>query len=398
MPRQRPPRPEDALARVVLDRYLGLRRGESVTIETWSHALPWARSFVVEARRRGAHPSLMVEDELAFFRSLGAVGSPYVPAGHGNLPGRVGAYVYLDGPEEFPRLLGLPLQDLDRLLARHDHAWWRAARRSRTRAIRVAVGDSSPTAAMRYGVDPNAWRAELVRASLVDPDRLEGSARRLTRRLVRVRRLRVRHPNGTDLLLERDARPPLVDSGRPDPRAGRIWGRVPSGLLVIPLRGGTAEGTWETNRPAYNRFTQPPLAVGGRFVFRAGRLTEFTFDRGGAPFAAAYARAGRGRGRAVALTVGLNPAISHAPEAQELGEGTVGLLLSDAPYRAESRQPRFSFLAALEGADVDAEGRAWLAGGRLVPRAGSGSPRGSDPRYDRKRFANATRKVRASPR
>ena len=162
------------------------------------------------------------------------------------------------------------------------------------------------------------------------------------------------------------------------------------------IRGGTAEGTWETNRPAYDRFAQPPVALGGRFGFRAGRLREFAFDRGGAPFGAAYARAGRAR--AVALTVGLNPAITHAPEVQELGEGTLGLLLGDAPYRADGGQPRFSFLAALSGAEVDADGRAWLVRGRLAVRPDSGTRRRAGARYGPNRSANATRKVRASPR
>jgi hypothetical protein len=369
MPRRRPPRAEDALARVVLDRYLAVRRGEAVTIETWSHALNWARALVVETRRRGARPALIVEDEDAFFRSIESVGASSVPGGAGGPVGRGGAHIYLDGPEEFPRLLGLPPDARERLLARHGRAWWRTARRQRVRALRIVVGDATPTAAIRYGVDHGAWQTELLRASLVDPTRLTRSAAGISRALARARRLRIRHPNGTDLLVERSDRAPIVDAGPPDPSAGRVWGRVPSGLLIVPLRAGSVEGSWESNRPAYDRYAQPPVAIGARFSFHAGRLTEFTFDRGGAPFAAAYARAGPRRERPIALTVGLNPAVSHAPELQELGEGTLGLLLGDAPFRSDSGRPGFSFLAALAGGNVEADGRPWLSGGRLAPPA-----------------------------
>jgi hypothetical protein len=369
MPRRRPPRPEDALARVVLDGYLGVRRGEPVTIETWSHALPWARAFVVESRRRGARPALIVEDESAFFRSLESLGAASVAGAAGAPADGGGAHVYLDGPEEFPRLLGLLPDDRERLLARHDRAWWGSARRRRVRAIRVAIADASPTAATRYGVDTETWQTELLRASLVDPGPLVRSGARIARSLARARRLRIRHPNGTDLVVERSSTGPVLDAGPPDPAEGTVWGRVPSGLLLVPLRVGAGEGAWESNRPAYNRFVEPPVAIGARFTFRAGRLTEFSFDRGGAPFAAAYARAGSRRVRPIALTIGLNPAVSHAPELQELGEGTVGLLLGDAPYRADGSRPRFSFLAALAGADVDADGRPWLVGGRPGARA-----------------------------
>ncbi len=360
MPRRPPGRPEDALARAVLDRCGPLGRGRPVTIETWSHALPWARALVVEARRRGALPVLLVEDERAFFRSLGALGrrsgrvlrSP--PADGG------GARIYLDGPEEFPRLLGLSPPDLDGTLARHDRAWWASARRARTRALRVAIGDATPTAADRFRVDRASWEAELLRASLLEPRRLEARARPLVRRLVRTRRVRVHHPNGTDFVAELARRRPLVDVGRPDPVRGTVWGRVPAGLVIAPLRPGRAEGTWETNRPAYDRFATPPVALGGRFELGAGRLREFSFDRGGGPFAAAYARQGRGSVRAIALTFGLNPAISFAPESQELGAGTVGLLLGTAGVRPDAARPRFAFLAALAEASVDADGRRWI--------------------------------------
>ncbi|MGA9838991.1 MAG: hypothetical protein WBE40_02835 [Thermoplasmata archaeon] len=365
---RRPPPPEDALARCVLDRHLGVRRGESVTVETWSHALPWARALVIEARRRGARPVLLVEDESAFFRSLELAGPSSVRMGAGT-PHLGDAYVYLGGPEAFPRLLGLPAHDRDALAVRHDRRWWVAARRRRTRAVRLAVADATAPAAARYGVDREAWQAELVRASLVDPRRLERSARRVLGRLGRARRIRVRHPNGTDLEVRRAPAAPLVRSGRPGRAPGDVWGEVPSGLLVVPLTGGAAEGVWESNRPAYDRFVEPPLAVGARWTFSRGRLSEFAFEAGGEPFESAYSGAGRSRGRPVALTVGLNPAISRAPELQELAEGTLGLLLGDRSFDRGPRRTSFSYLSALAGADADADGRPWLAGG--TPTVGS---------------------------
>ncbi|MGC2359276.1 MAG: hypothetical protein WA691_03095 [Thermoplasmata archaeon] len=360
--KRRPPRAEEALARVVLDRYLALRRGESVTIESWSHGLPWARSFVVEARRRGARAVLVLEDEEAYVRSLEVAGSPALSGISPRVAGRSDAYVYFGGPEAFHRLFGVPVRDLESLVARHDGTWWRAARRSRTRAVRLAIADATPTAAARYGVDSTAWQEELLAASLVDPARLETAGRRLLRDLPSFRTLRVQHSNGTDLRVGIAARAPILDSGRPDRTSGAVWGRIPSGLLIVPLRGGTAEGVWETNRPAYDRFARPPVAEGGRFEFRSGRLEEFAFDRGGESFAAAYSAARRGRERPVALTIGLNPAVSNAPEVLELGVGTIGLLLGDAPYRGGGRRSGFSFLAALAGARVAADGRPWWSG------------------------------------
>ena len=358
MPRARPD--ADTLARVVLDRYVRLRPGEPVTVETWSHGLPWARALLVEARRRGAPSRLVLEDEPAFFRALGSGGGASIaPPG----PER-GVHLYLPGPEAFPRLLGLPARELDALVTRHDRSWWSDARRRRTRAFRLAVGEATPSAAERFGVDRAMWEAELIGASTVDPARLARAATGLRRRLGRGRRLRIRHPNGTELLAVRDPRGTFADLGQSDPGTGLVWARLPAGLLVLPLRRGLTDGTWEANRPSYDRYAQPPLALGGRFTLRAGRLAEFAFDRGGEPFAAAQARLGRGRVRAVALTVGLNPAISMTPELQELAEGTVGLLLGESPYHPHRARPRFAYLTPLADAEIDVEGRPWLRPGR----------------------------------
>lgn len=362
-PRRSDP-PEEALARVVLERYLRLRRGEALTIEAWSHALRWGRAAVVEARRRGAVPTLIVEDEPAFFRSIAAVGARGVR--RPGPPSR-GAYLYFPGPEALPRLRGLPAPDRDRLLARHDRAWWQRARRAGVRALEVAVANATESTAELLGVDRGEWEADLRRAILVDPGRLERVGAGLGRRLGRARSLTVEHPNGSRLAAERAPRPAVVDVGRPDPASGRVWSRVPAGLLVLPLRPGSAEGVWETNRPTVDRFADPPVAVGARLRFDGGRLVEYAVDRGGEPIAAAIARLGRGRVRAMALTVGLNPRIGAAPELPELAEGTVGLWLSERPFRPDGPRPRFSFVAPLAGADVAVDGRPWLRAGRPAP-------------------------------
>jgi leucyl aminopeptidase (aminopeptidase T) len=368
MPPRRPKRPEDALARVVLDRYLGLRRGESVTIEAWNHALPWARSLVIEARRRGAHPTLIIEDESAFFRSLELLGSAVLSEPATEPTVRGDACIYFGGPEAFPRLMGLPADDREALLARRDRTSSRNPRSPRARTIRIAIGDVSATAADRYGVGVEAWTRELLNASLVDPMRLEATGRRLARSFSRAHRVRIRHPNGTDLEFRLGDRAPILDSGRPAPGSRAPGSRVPAGILILPIGRGSANGVWEANRPAYDRFVVPPTTLGGHFEFRAGRLRRFTFDQGGEPFALTYARAGPGRERAVALTIGLNPGITDAPEALELGLGTLGLLIGDSPF--PGRQPRsgFSFLAALADADVVVDGRPWRFRERPVTR------------------------------
>jgi len=364
---------EDRLARMVLGQCLRVRPGETVTVETWNHALPWARAFVLEARRRGCEPTLVVEDEEAFFHSLTRPRAAAVPRAPIALARSSDAYVYFPGPEQFPRLFGLSNEELEAVVGRHaGPEWRRTARHARLRAARIAVAGVTPAAASRFGVDRDAWEQELLRGSLVPPVELARRAARLVRRLRRARRVRVLHPNGTDLEVELLRSPPVVEDGRvdrADRRAGRPWTQVPTGVVVAPLASGVAEGAWEANRETYDRYSNPAVSVGARLTFYRGRLTEYSFDRGGAAFSRAYLRGGRGRELPGALTFGVNPAISRAPEVGEVADGSVGLLLGGNRMLGGKNPSRFAHLTTIAGATVELDGERFLDEGTLVPGA-----------------------------
>lgn len=359
----------ERLARAVLGPCLGLHRGETLTVETWTHALPWARGFVLEARRRGGEATLVVEDEDAYFRSLRESRRGVVPGTPASLAAASDAYVYFPGPEQFPRLAGLAPEELEAVVGRHGPDWWRSARRVGLRAARVVVGEATPTAAARFDVARDAWERELLRGSLIAPEQLARNAARVARRLQRARRVRVQHSNGTDLTVELPRGPLVVEDGRvdrADRRAGRLWTQIPTGVVMAPLAAGVGEGVWEANRETYERFSDPPVLVGARFVFRRGRLREFSFDRGGAAFARAYAHGGRGRELPGALTFGVNPGISAAPEVGEVAAGTVGLVLGGNRALGGRNSSRFSFLTTLAEATVQLDGEPFLADGVVV--------------------------------
>lgn len=364
-----PAQAEDQLARTVLGADLAVRPNEVVTIESWSHALPWALALVKEARRRHAHPILIVEEEETFFRTLRLVRPSMVLRAPVALAERSDVYVYLPGPEAFPRLFGLDDRELYRVLTRHDAAFWHAARQRGLRFARLAVASVTPTAANRFGVGLEAWRREVLRASRFPSSRLRRKGRRLLHRLARARKIRVRHPNGTDFTTELRKGSGFVEDGHIDDgdlRSGHLATQIPSGLVAVSLSSGSSEGVWESNRQTYLRFQDPPSALGTHFVFRDGHLKEYSFDRGGEAFASAYARGGPGRDRATRLTFGLNPAIGRAPEFEEIADGAVTLWIgSDRLGFGRSALP-FSFPSPLAGADVEVDGQRWWVGGRTI--------------------------------
>jgi leucyl aminopeptidase (aminopeptidase T) len=353
------------VARLVLRRSLDVRRGERVGIEAWSRALPWARAFVLETRRLGATPTLVVEDEEAFYRTLALGPRRRLPTAPAEVAARSDAYVYLAGPASVPRLRALSDGERGRALDRHDRAWWFAARRAGLRAAAPHVTQVDAEIAERFGVDPAAWLRETVRAILVDPARLVRAAHPYLVELARARRLTVRHPNGTDLSASLSPQRPTVEDGRidaADRRAGRLWTSVPAGFVTVSLAPGSTEGTWESNRPVYDRWSELAVTVGVRFGFHTGRLTEFSFDRGGTAFGAGLA--GRGVVRPSALLFGINPAASRGPELGTIAAGNVSLVVGGEAARPEPEASRRAYVTSLAGADVTVDGRRWIRAGR----------------------------------
>ncbi|MGI0070651.1 MAG: hypothetical protein ACRECT_01005 [Thermoplasmata archaeon] len=91
----------DKVADRVLLESLHVRAGETVTIETWNTGLAFALRASVRARRIGAIPTLIFEDEETFAEglrltprvSVGAMG-----AHERALLGKTNAYVFIPGP------------------------------------------------------------------------------------------------------------------------------------------------------------------------------------------------------------------------------------------------------------------------------------------------------------
>ena len=88
------------LAREILARNLQVHKGDSVIVESWNHTLPYTRAFVDEARRLGAQPTVLFEDETAWWSSVAAKTiAPFrhLSAVERSAVEKASAYVYLWG-------------------------------------------------------------------------------------------------------------------------------------------------------------------------------------------------------------------------------------------------------------------------------------------------------------
>ncbi|MGC2290097.1 MAG: hypothetical protein WA688_09635 [Thermoplasmata archaeon] len=93
----------ESLARTVLGKNLATHKRESVIIETWPHTLEYARAFVEETRRLGAVPTLLYEDEPAWWSAVEAKNfRPFAKLSKAEKAAvaKADVYVHFFGPED----------------------------------------------------------------------------------------------------------------------------------------------------------------------------------------------------------------------------------------------------------------------------------------------------------
>jgi leucyl aminopeptidase (aminopeptidase T) len=357
------------LAKNVLSKTLGVRRGENVVIETWTESLPWAKPFVAEARRMDANPVLLYEDEELFWNAL--------KAGEGRHTGRVGshewamladasAYVFFFGPSEWPRLSEIPAKKQAGVAA-FNPEWYRRAKQAKIRGARMFLGRTSQLAADRWKLDLDAWREELARASLVSPTDLHRSGARIRDRLRNGKKVTVSHPNGTELSFLLGKFPVQLDDAlidRADLKAGDNMAVLPGGVVGQAIDHTSASGSLIGNHTTY------PISgpvTGHVWKFDDGHLMEQSYESGGESIMKAYAKAPRaGRDRLAVFSIGLNPEIHKSPQMEDQEVGAVYFSIGANNFRGGKNSSPFGAWMVLNGADVNIDGKPVVEGGRLV--------------------------------
>ncbi len=357
------------VAREVLTNTLRVTDGENVTIEAWSESLPWAVPFVVEARRLGAHPLMLYEDEPAFWealrtgasRAVGAVGDHEWSALE-----RTDAYVFFFGPSEWPRYDTLSDRRTEGVTA-YNAEWYRRAAKARVRGARLYLGRTSRLAADRWEVDLRAWRTALLRASLASPQKMRQLAKKVARRLRGGRRAVLTHPNGTELEFRFGSYPVQVDDAvvdEADLRAGNNVASIPGGAVGVALDHTSGRGSIVGNHAVY---PSSGPASGIRWSFRRGRLVDHSYAKGGKAFEKEYRAApSKGRDRLSYLSVGLNPDLRGCPQLEDQEEGAVLLRLGGNGFAGGENPSPFGTWTVVTGANLVIDGRALLRGGKIV--------------------------------
>lgn len=357
------------LAHTVLGQNLKVRRGESVLIESWTHALPYAQAFVAEARRIGARPTVLYEDERAWWNAVNAKKYDVVGTMSDAEKAALRAadvYVYFWGPEDRPRMSKLP-DAVQEKITGYNEGWYKMARDAGVRGVRMTVGQATDPAAKNFGFDGPEWRQRLLEAGGVDAGKMLKLGEKVVARLKSGSTLRIRHDNGTDLTVGLKGVKARADAGLLDAAAmKRSYGMLannPSGQVFVAVDHANAEGTFVSNRAIYlgsERFD------GFNWTFSGGRLTEHTEDVGGKTFQEQFSKAPKGKDVLGYLSIGLNPKSRGLAPCEDTEEGAVLVGIGANAQAGGKLKVPFVGYAMIGESTVEIDGKALAKGGRIV--------------------------------
>jgi aminopeptidase len=348
------------LARSILRNNLKVKPGENVTIEAWSHTLPWAVALAREARRMKALPVIHFEDENAYWDTVESGGAKLLgqrPEHEWASLAKTDVYIHMWGPGDRVRLNALPTTAANQLFKWND-SWYDTAKKAGLRGARLELGRPYPSLAKAYGVDLEEWTHDLVEGTMVDPVTLARTAAPIAEALKSGRRIHITHDNGTDLTLGLAGRRPVVNTGQLSPAdlklPFRMLTNLPSGSVRVALDESIADGVIVGNRTDYY---DDRVATEPRFEFANGRLKKASFGSGGDKFQADFKKGGKGRDQPGQLAIGLNPKLHNTPQVEDLEAGAIMVSVGMNRFIGGKNKSSLFGWAIVAGADFEVDGR-----------------------------------------
>jgi leucyl aminopeptidase (aminopeptidase T) len=357
-------------ARTIVTKYLKVHAGENAIIESWAHTMPMASAMLDEVRRVGGEVLFVYNDEDGWWRAIDRKQSKLL--GRSSAPEwaalkAADVYVNFWGPGDTDRIEKLPDKPGNEAFA-WNWPWYGVARKAGLRGGRMTTGFVTEGRSLQWGLDRAQWEEGVTRACLVDPEELARRGARLAQALSHAKKVRITHPNGTDLEVGLAGAAPRLIDGRPrpyrkgDPDSGMLQ-PIPAGTLDVPLDSKTAEGTFHANRRTNIWWT---VHAGGALEFANGRLSSYSMEQGEEEFVRQYKTGTPGKDRTSLLKFGLNPAVRDVPNLETVEGGSVSLQLGgNRSLKGSNRSSFFSWFS-LAGSEISFDGTPVIRGGRIL--------------------------------
>lgn len=343
---------EDIWAEVagrLLDRTLGLKKGESITVETWDNGLRFALEVVRQARRKGAIPLLLLEDEATFLKGVAEM--PKESTGlmgkheYGLLSG-TDAYVFIPGPPLGAFYKGISREQYAES-TKYNESWYKAAKKARLRGARLPFGYVGRDFAKLAGTNEKVMIRGHLEAALADLNKISQTGKALAAKLqdgreavVSTRSSRIVFSLKGDLELEDG----LVDQD--DLREGLNMTYLPPGYVLKGVAKGSATGKIAVTRS----LSSGGMIEDGVLEFEKGRLRKWSSERSKDSLDKVL---GGGNLPLECFAVGLNPRLNYGLGLDRFVKGAISFY-------------GFGFTAVCRKASVRVAGRKLVDEGRVL--------------------------------
>ncbi|MHB8566647.1 MAG: M29 family metallopeptidase [Nitrososphaerales archaeon] len=263
------------LASKVVNESLKLKPGETLTVETWNRGLPFAKQVVMEARKIGAIPLMIVEDEEAYV--FGIKNSPK------DAVGKMGKHEYamLSGTDAYVFIPGPPVGIYNPMLTKeeasyatgYNPSWYEAADKAKLRGARVTFGYVGKDLAKLLGKKYEEIIMHQVKSSLVDFAALTTMGMALVENLPDDGHATL-STNGVKLgfTLKGEV---VVEDGIIDDRdvsSGNNMGYLPAGMIEKEVDPASVNGAVNIS----DSITKLGLVSGATLHFEGGKMTRWT--------------------------------------------------------------------------------------------------------------------------
>ncbi len=315
---------EAQVARKVIFESLRLKKGESVTVETWNNGLALARRFVVEARRIGALPIMIFEDEDTYVDSVRNTPKDTVgKMGRHEYELLAASDAYFFIPNEILEAYTKRLtpEEVDQATG-YGSSWYEAAEKAKLRGARMSFGFAGKELARMLGKGLDEITIHQLKATLVDFGALKKTGKELESHLPN-NSAGILISGGSQLEFEFEDGMGLEDGvvDEEDISTGHNMAYLPPGMLTKKVKVGSVRGKVKLS---------PTLAWLGMvddavLEFESGQLVRWSSRSSKKRLDSLINDQPENERKVSAVTIGLNPLVRYGYAQDRFVAGSIGV-------------------------------------------------------------------------
>jgi aminopeptidase len=358
-----------SLASQIVNKCLKITEKDNVTIMLYPHNIPLAEEIAAECFKKGADVLLNLYTEkylLSYMKEL-SVESLKEPSAFCRALTESSTVEIWAGSTYDPAVLREIPPDKDAASSIGEaKAHWPLQKERKVRSLSVGLSLVTEPRAKAYGFDFKSWQRVIKDASNVDHDKLAKTGKKLKTALLKAKCFRIKAPGGTNLSFEVSGRPWFVSDGvvdAADVSEGHLDDHIPAGNIYTAPLETTAKGhvTFNVKEPYRGRSVEKL-----KWAFNRGKITEFRGDASITRLKDDWVKAGGDKDRMAYFSIGFNPSAKTGYTINQVAAGAVSVGLGGNEDLGGVNKPGFFYIGTLSGADVIADGKMILKGGKIV--------------------------------